>query len=85
MKNYIAAGFDPARFWEITPRLYTLEMDGAADRMKREKSMIWWGAMMPHMKKPPTFEDFTGFKTKAARSDWEAELSAWETYAAQKH
>lgn len=24
--------------------------------------MVWWGAMMPHLEKPPTFEKFTGYK-----------------------
>ena len=57
-EDYIAAGFDPARFWELTPRLMVLEMDGAARRHERERALIWWGAMMPHMKKPPRFEEF---------------------------
>lgn len=62
LKHYIAAGFDPARFWKITPRLYALEMDGAAERRKQERSMVWWGAMMARMEKPPTFEKFTGIE-----------------------
>ena len=62
MKSYIAAGFDPARFWGLTPRLFVLEMEGAAERMKHERAMIWWGAMMPHSKEPVSFEKFTGYK-----------------------
>lgn len=60
MKHYIAAGFDPARFWDLTLRLYVLEMEGAAERTRNERAMVWWGAMMPHMKKPPDFEKFVG-------------------------
>lgn len=61
-QDYIAAGFDPARFWEITPRLYVLEMQAAQERLKRERAMVWWTAMMPHAKEPPSFEAFTGYK-----------------------
>ena len=79
-------GFDPAQFWKITPRLYVLEIEGAAKRIEREKAMIWWGAMLPHMKKPPTFSEFTGIKTaKLKGHDWEYELAAWKAYAATKH
>ena len=62
MKSYIAAGFDPARFWKLTPRLFVLEMEGAGERDKRERALIWWGAMMPHLKDPPKFEHFTGIQ-----------------------
>ncbi|WP_092886901.1 hypothetical protein [Roseicitreum antarcticum] len=67
MKNYIAAGFDPARFWEITPSLMSIEMDGAAERQKRERAMVWCSAMLPHLKKPPKFEQFVNPKAKPKR------------------
>jgi hypothetical protein len=60
LQNYIAAGFDPARFWDITPRLFLIEMEGAALRMRRERELVWWGAMLPHLKKPVSFEQFVG-------------------------
>lgn len=52
-------------------------MDGAAERIKREKALVWWGAMMPGAKDPPSFEAFTGYKpdrTEEIRR-W---LSAWD-------
>jgi hypothetical protein len=86
LKSYIAAGFDPARFWEITPRLFALEMAGAVDRDRRARALVWWGAMMPHMKKPPGFHDFTGIEKPAPRKrDWRADLAAWEAYAKRVH
>ena len=77
MKHYIAAGFDPARFWGITPRLYALEMQGAVMRDQREKALVYWGAMLPNMKKPPTFEQFTGYQPSRAEriKRW---VEAWD-------
>lgn len=34
--DYVAAGFDPAAFWGLTPRLFDLHMQGAIRRMERE-------------------------------------------------
>jgi len=36
-------------------------MEGAAEKAKSDRAMIWWGAMMPLMKKPPDYEKFTGY------------------------
>lgn len=58
LKQYIAAGFDPARFWDLTPRLYAVEMDGAAERHRIERSNVWLGAMLPYMKKAPSYAEF---------------------------
>lgn len=58
--QYIGAGLNPARFWEITPRLFSVEMEGAALRIQREREMVWWGAMLPHLKKPVPLKDFIG-------------------------
>jgi hypothetical protein len=35
-----------------------LEMRGAARRHEHERALVWWGAMMPLMKKPPGFAAF---------------------------
>jgi hypothetical protein len=51
-------GFDPARFWEITPRLFAAEMEGAVRRARIERSHIWWGAMLPHLETPMSLERF---------------------------
>lgn len=31
-------------------------------RLERERSLVWYGAMLPHLKKPPSLEQFTGHK-----------------------
>lgn len=63
---YVSAGLPPARFWEITPRLLAVEMAGAQNRMIRERELVWFGAMLPRMKKPPPLEKFAGRITSSA-------------------
>ena len=58
--NYIAAGLDPARFWDLTPRLLDIEFRGASARMRRERELVWFNAMMPHFKKPIPLDKFVG-------------------------
>lgn len=65
-------GLPPERFWEITPRLYDTEMKGAAARRKADIAMVWWGAMLPHLKKPVSLEVFVNGK-----EDSRASLAAW--------
>lgn len=74
---YIGAGLDPARFWEITPRLMAIEMGGAWKRHQRDLAGIWAGAMLPHMKKPPTYAEFVGVPVDRATRilEWER---AWD-------
>jgi hypothetical protein len=61
-------------------------MAGAAERDSRARGLVWWGAMMPHMKKPPDFHEFTGLpKPATAAPSWEAELAAWQAYAEKRH
>lgn len=57
---YIASGLDPARFWNITPRMLAMELAGAKLRLRRERELVWWGAMLPHLKKPVTLDQFLG-------------------------
>jgi hypothetical protein len=72
----MAAGLDPARFWEITPRLYVAEMQGAAERARHERASVYWGAILPHMKKPPSFKEFVdGKSTPHDVKSWSA---AWD-------
>ena len=35
-------------------------MRGAEKRQQIERANVWWGAMLPHMKKPPSFQQFVG-------------------------
>lgn len=37
--DYIAAGFDPAAFGHLTPRLYQLHMQGAIKRAERDADL----------------------------------------------
>jgi len=57
---------DPARFWEITPRLLDVEIRGAKLRLRREKEMVWWTAMLPLLEKKPTLEKFLGDPVREA-------------------
>lgn len=77
LRSYIAAGFDPARFWDLTPRLYAVEMAGAGDRAKRERALVWWGGMISRAAEPPDFEAFTGCRPDKATAikRWAA---AWD-------
>lgn len=71
------AGFDPARFWDITPRLFALEMDAAADRTHLRMREIWFGAMLPNLKNPPSLEEFSGGR-RDRRSEIIRCLAAWD-------
>lgn len=51
---------DPARFWEITPRLLDIEFKGAAARLRRERELVWFGAMLPNLKEQISLEKFMG-------------------------
>lgn len=73
---------DPARFWEITPRLYHTEMNGAARRIERERSHVWWSAMMPHLKKPPSHDEFCGVRRKVEKQSPEMLLAMMTALAA---
>lgn len=35
-------------------------MRGAAMRLRREREMTWWGAMLPHLHEIPSLDAFTG-------------------------
>ena len=51
---------DPARFWDLTPRLLDLEFKGAARRLRRERELVWWGAMLPLLKEKVSLDKFMG-------------------------
>ncbi|WP_304615839.1 hypothetical protein [Paracoccus sp. (in: a-proteobacteria)] len=62
LRAYAAAGYDPAQFWGLTPRLYLAHMRGASDRMERKhKSRAWlaWNvAGLTRVEKMPDFDAF---------------------------
>ncbi|WP_142662783.1 hypothetical protein [Paracoccus laeviglucosivorans] len=39
-----------------------LELDGAADRVRRDRENVWFGAMLPHLEKPIELRAFMGEK-----------------------
>lgn len=84
--TYIGAGLPPDRFWEITPRLYLMELDGARIRLDREAQgrieAAWLGAALSRAKKMPSLASLTADKTKTeAALPWEAQLARWEAFA----
>lgn len=74
---YVALGLPPERFWQITPRLYDTEMKGAVARRKSESALVWWGAMLPHLKEPVSLDRFVNGKedTRKSIAAWSA---AWD-------
>jgi len=77
LKEYIAAGFDPARFWDLTPRLFVTEMEGAALRAESRRTEIWFTAMLPQLKDPPSLADFVGGKS-GQRAEMVRCINAWD-------
>jgi hypothetical protein len=66
-------------------------MEGAADRAQEQRAMIWWGAMMPHLKKPPEFREFVSPKPRHERQSpdvlqvmCEALAAAWGAKRAEE-
>jgi len=37
-----------------------IEMRGVQHRLQREREMVWWGAMLPHLKEPVALDRFIG-------------------------
>jgi hypothetical protein len=60
-------------------------MTGAAEKERRARALVWWGAMLPHLKKTPGFDQFVGVAKSPEQTDWQAELAAWQSYASQRH
>ena len=61
----------------LTPRLYDTEIAGALLRIERERALTWFGAMLPHLKKPPTLQEFTG-KPVDRREELRQCIEAWD-------
>lgn len=85
--EYIGAGLPPERFWTLTPRLYLIEMQGAAERMRRERGQAWDSAMLGRDGvKPPDRDKYVGPpvlpQPPRPPVDWRQELAKWRGYAA---
>jgi len=57
-------------------------MDGATERARHQKAMVWWGAMMPLMKNPPTFETFVEPVRRREKQSKEVLQAMFDTLAA---
>jgi hypothetical protein len=68
---YIAAGLPPDRFWTLTPRLFDIEMRGAANRIERERNdgiaNAWLGATLARAKRIPSLQKLISPKSRRAR------------------
>jgi hypothetical protein len=64
--GYVSAGFDPARFWQLTPRLYAAEMAGARMRLEREAKdrieLSWMTANLSRAEKLPALHELLNEK-----------------------
>lgn len=73
--QWVQAGCDPARFWEVTPREAAREMRGMAYRSRIEQDRIAWLAWhveaLARTKKLPPLKDM--MTKKARRRSGEAE------------
>lgn len=74
---WVAVGFDPARFWEITMGEAEREMRGAAKRMEREAnervSLAWHIVALDRSKKLPRLETLLRSGSKPRRPQTEEE------------
>lgn len=41
-------------------------MNGALTRLRRERSLVWQGAFLPHQKTPPSHDAFVGGASRKA-------------------
>ena len=52
---------DPARFWDITPRLLALEFKGISIKQRQARELVWLGAAMSRTDRTlPTYGEFMG-------------------------
>lgn len=87
LSEYVAAGFDPAAFWSLTPRLYLVQMRGAGERLKREHEgrawLAWHSAALDRAKKLPALRRFvTGRAARPQRQSRETLQAMCDALAA---
>ena len=81
---WVAAGFDPARFWEITPREVDREMAGVVRNREREAderiALAWYIVALDRTKKLPKLETLLPSRTRVRqRQTPEEHLVAMKT------
>jgi hypothetical protein len=61
----------PAEFWEITPYILNIAIDGFKTKSEREHSehrwLVWHGAALTRMKKMVDFHSFVGIKKNSSK------------------
>ncbi len=65
-EDYAAAGYDPAAFWSLSPRLYLAHMRAAAARAEQEHQQAAWMAWhIAALMRQETLPDFDKFASGA--------------------
>lgn len=85
--EFIAAGYDPAAFWHLTPRQIARYMKAARIKTERQyvlaMSAAWHTAALGRIKRMPKFEKFVSPKKQAApQSSKSIQLSGLQLAAA---
>ncbi len=66
LRAYVSAGFDPAAFWELSPRLYLIQMQGARKRLEAEHEnrawLAWHVEALRRCEKMPDLQKFVAGK-----------------------
>lgn len=79
------AGFDPAAFWGLTPRLYMIHMRGARKRIEMQamadRALAFNTAALTRAKKLPNWRDFIAGGKETARGP--AALAMLRAHAAR--
>ncbi|WP_353472323.1 hypothetical protein PVT71_13610 [Salipiger sp. H15] len=81
LEDHVAAGFDPAAFWSLTPRLYLAQMRGARRRLEAEEMLsvqqAWLTATLMRAKKIPDLKKLLRRRSPAeSREEFKAKLAA---------
>lgn len=80
LENYVAAGFDPAAFWGLSPRLYVAHMAGAQRRAEMAHNdamrLAYTTAVLTRVKTMPKLEKLMVRKVKHQRRQSREELQA---------
>jgi len=84
----VSAGFDPARFWDLTFSELELMFEAAGKRAVRERNerawSVWHIAALQRVKKLPDLRKMMVNEKPAAPVSWKRQLAAWQAYAARQ-
>lgn len=84
----MSAGFDPARFWDLTFSELDLIFEAAGKRAIRERNerawSVWHIAAFQRVKKLPRLQSVMINDKPPEPVSWEVQLAAWQAYAARQ-